>query len=143
MGGNPINRKLGIKKVDLVDQHPDFLSDCENKLVNWQEADKNIRSRIQTYLVLIAKIKFKKFDCFTCIYPTNTSADYTVFVDIDSGKLCFLLSTLRDNYIPAKSGRRIEMLKDDLLLLDAPQHLILNLRQGMLYQPHPDEQFHH
>lgn len=143
MAVTPTNRKLGIKKVDLVDQHPSFLSDCENKLVSWHEAGTNIRNRIQTYLVFIAKIKFKQFDCFTCIYPTKYSADYTVFVDIDCGKSCFLVSTLRDNYIPTKSGRRIEMLKDDLLLLDAPQHLMLNLRQGMPYQPHPDEQFHH
>lgn len=142
MKSPPMNRKHGIKAVNLTEYFPTFLSDCQNHLIDWQEADADIYSRIQTFLILISKIQFKTFKCYCCIYPYKTSAEYTVFVDINSGNHCLLLTTIRDHNFYPNSGRRIHMLEEDLLLLDAPEDILFSLLQEMPCQPHPDGQSH-
>lgn len=138
-----ICKKYGIKSVSLIEYFPSFLTDCQNHLINWQKANEDVYGRIQTFLVLISKLTFKDFKCYCCIYPHSASAEYTVFVDIDSGNCCLLLTTIRDSGFYPNDGRRIHMLEDGLLLLDAPMDDLLSLRQEMPYQPHQDEPFHH
>lgn len=138
-----MNKKYGIKAVNLNEYFPAFLSDCQNHQITWQEANKDIFNRIHTFLVLIAKIKFKNFKCYCCIYPHSISSEYTVFLDIDAGSFCMLLTTIRDRNFYPNDGRRIHMLKDGLLLLDVPQDKLAILRQEMPCPPHPDEPSRH
>lgn len=137
-----MDKKYGIKAIGLNEYFPSFLADCQNHLVNWHEADTDIYSRVQTFLLLIAKIESKTFKCYCCIYPYSTSAEYTIFVDIDTGNLCLLLTTIRDKNFHSKSGHRIHTLETELLLLDALADDLLMIRQEMPYLLHPDEQFH-
>lgn len=137
-----ICRKYGIKSVSLTEYFPSFFADCQNHLIDWQEANEDVYGRIQTFLVLISKLKFRDFKCYCCVYPHISSSEYTVFVDIDSGNRCLLLTTIRDSCSYPKDARRIHMLKDGLLLLEAPMDGLLTLRQEMTCQRHPDGQFH-
>ena len=121
----------------MIDYFPNFIDDCKKERVSWQKANEDISSRIQTFLILIAKIKYEHFRCYCCIYPHDTSSEYIVFVDIDEGSYCLLLTTLRDRNIYPNSARRIPMLEKGLLLLDTPMETLLNLRQEMPDQPHP------
>jgi hypothetical protein len=130
-------KKHGIQSINLVDYFPNFIDDCKKERVSWQKANEDISSRIQTFLILIAKIKYEHFRCYCCIYPHDTSSEYIVFVDIDEGSYCLLLTTLRDRNIYPNSARRIPMLEKGLLLLDTPMETLLNLRQEMPDQPHP------
>ena len=132
-----MDRKYGIKTISLANYFPTFLKDYKNGLVKWEEANEDIYGRISTFLVMIAHIKATSYKCYCCIYPHNTSAEYTVFVDIDSGRLCLLLTTIRDSNFYTKDGRRIQMLKDGFLLLDAPQDALFTLRQGIPGLRHP------
>lgn len=132
-------KKYGIKMVSLNEYFPSFIDDSKNQSICWQEANKDICGRVQTFLIVIAKIKLHSFKCYCCIYPHSSSAEYTVFVDINLGNLCLLLTTIRDPNPYPNSGQRIQMLKDDLLLLDAPQDLLISLRQGMPDLLHPGE----
>lgn len=126
-----MDRKYGIKSIKLGDYYPSLLADCQKHLVQWQPADRDIYSRIQTFLVIIAKIKFKDFNCYCCVYPHDTSSEYTVFVDIDAGNLYLLLTTIRDTGLYPNDSRRIHMLEEGLILLDAPQDVLTILRQEM------------
>ena len=130
-------KKHGIQSINLVDYFPNVIDDCKKTRVSWQKANEDISSRIQTFLILIAKIKYEHFRCYCCIYPHDTSSEYIVFVDIDEGSYCLLLTTLRDRNIYPNSARRIPMLEKGLLLLDTPMETLLNLRQEMPDQPHP------
>ena len=130
-------KKHGIQSINLVDYFPNFIDDCKKERVSWQKANEDISSRIQTFLILIAKIKYEHFRCYCCIYPHDTSSEYIVFVDIDEGSYCLLLTTLRDRNIYPNSARRIPMLEKGPLLLDTPMETLLNLRQEMPDQPHP------
>lgn len=130
-------KKHGIQSINLIDYFPNFIDDCKKERVSWQKANEDISSRIQTFLILIAKIKYEHFRCYCCIYPHDTSSEYIVFVDIDEGSYCLLLTTLRDRNIYPNSARRIPMLEKGLLLLDTPMGTLLNLRQEMPDQPHP------
>lgn len=130
-------KKHGIQSINLIDYFPNFIDDCKKERVSWQKANEDISSRIQTFLILIAKIKYEHFRCYCCIYPHDTSSEYIVFVDIDEGSYCLLLTTLRDRNIYPNSARRIPMLEKGLLLLDTPMETLLNLRQEMPDQPHP------
>ena len=130
-------KKHGIQSINLIDYFPNFIDDCKKERVSWQKANEDISSRIQTFLILIAKIKYEHFRCYCCIYPHDTSSEYIVFVDIDEGSYCLLLTTLRDRNIYPNSARRIPMLETGLLLLDTPMETLLNLRQEMPDQPHP------
>lgn len=130
-------KKHGIQSINLIDYFPNFIDDCKKERVSWQKANEDISSRIQTFLILMAKIKYEHFRCYCCIYPHDTSSEYIVFVDIDEGSYCLLLTTLRDRNIYPNSARRIPMLEKGLLLLDTPMETLLNLRQEMPDQPHP------
>ena len=130
-------KKHGIQSINLIDYFPNFIDDCKKERVSWQKANEDISSRIQTFLILIAKIKYEHFRCYCCIYPHDTSSEYIVFVDIDEGSYCLLLTTLRDRNIYPNSARRIPILEKGLLLLDTPMETLLNLRQEMPDQPHP------
>ena len=130
-------KKHGLQSINLIDYFPNFIDDCKKERVSWQKANEDISSRIQTFLILIAKIKYEHFRCYCCIYPHDTSSEYIVFVDIDEGSYCLLLTTLRDRNIYPNSARRIPMLEKGLLLLDTPMETLLNLRQEMPDQPHP------
>ncbi len=94
-------------------------------------------------MVLIAKISYQYFDCYCCIYPHSFSAEYIVFVDIDNGTLCLLLSTIRDKNFYPNDGRRIHMLKEGLFLLDSSKAFLFTLHEEMLCQPHPDAPSRH
>lgn len=137
-----MNSKYDIKSIGLNEYFPSFLADCQSHLVTWHEADTDIYGRIQTFLLMIAKIEFKTFKCYCCIYPHSTSAHYTVFVDINVGRLCLLLTTIRDRNFYPKSGRKIHMLERELLLLDAPADDLLMIRQEIPYWQHPGEPSH-
>ena len=138
-----MERKYGIKSIPLSEYFPVFLDDCKSHRIMWAKADDDIDGRIQTFLLLIAKIKYRSADCYCCIYPHKSSSEYTVFVCIDSGRLYLILTTIRDNGSYPNSWRRVQMLKDDLLFLDAPQDILFNIHQGILDQQHPDGQFRH
>lgn len=137
-----MDKKYGIKAISLNEYFPSFLADCQNHLVEWYEADKDICGRVQTFLILIAKIKFKTFKCYCCVYPHNTSAEYTVLIDIDAGSLYVLLTTIRDRDFHPRDGRRINTLETELLLLDAPTDDLLRIRQETICSLHPDGPYH-
>lgn len=138
-----IEKKYGIKSIPLNEHFPAFMDDCQNHRIMWAKADDDICGRIQTFLLLIAKIKYKSADCYYCIYPHESTAEYTVFICINPGQLCLILTTIRDKGFYPNDGRRIQMLKDGLLFLDTPQDILFNIHQGILDQQHPNEQSHH
>lgn len=136
-----ICHKYGIKSVKLEEFYPDFISDVSSNKVNWFEKS-NIYSRVKTFLIFIAKLKYKEFHCYCCLYPSQFSSDYIVFVDIDNGSFCLILSTIRDSKQYPDSWRRVKKLSEELLLLDAPESVLNFLRQEILKtadQQHRDE----
>lgn len=137
-----MDSKYGIRSIGLNEYFPSFLADCHSHLVTWHEANADIYGRIQTFLLLIAKIEFKIFKCYCCIYPHSTSTEYTVLVDVDAGGLYLLLTTIRDLDFHPRDGRRIHTLEAELLLLDAPTDDLLMIRQEIPYWQHPGEPSH-
>lgn len=136
-----ICRKYGIKSVKLEEFYSDFVSDVSSNKVEWFEKS-NIHSRVKTFLIFIAKLKYKEFNCYCCLYPSRFSSDYIVFVDIDNGSSCLILSTIRDSKQYPASWNRVKKLSEDLLLLDAPESVLRLLRQEILKtvdQQHRDE----
>jgi len=134
-----MNRKYGIKKFDLIEKYPEFIKDNADHIVLWVDAMPHIAGRIQSFLVSIAKKNYKSFSCYCCSYPSKYSSDYLVLVDIDSGKEFMIISTIKETgQYPSSTGKRIERLKEDLHLFDAPQKLLFNLRQEIADQLHPN-----
>jgi|GEM_PF-3424529 len=136
-----MDRKYGIKKLELTEKYPDFIADNAAHTVRWF-IKRDIRSIIQTFLIQIAKIKYKEFDCYCCSYPTKYASDYFVFVDIDNAKEFLLLSSI-DTEQYTNSGKRIDKLKEELYIFDVAQEQLLNLHQEIADQLYPDEQSHH
>lgn len=121
----------GIKSVYLHDYYPNFIADCQKHLILWQKTDDDIYGRIQTFLILIAKIEYHHFNCYCCIYPHSTSSEYTVFVDIDARKSYILLTTIRDSNFHPHDGRRIHTLKNELLFLNTSEQDLIIVHQEM------------
>lgn len=131
--------KYGIKSVLLNEYFPSFLADCHDSKIQWTQANSDIYGRIRTFLLWIAQIQYKKYLCYCCIYPCPSSAEYTVFIDIDNGRHCILLTTIRDSNLYPQSWTRVNMLRNDLFLLDTSQKELLTLRQEILYSLHLNE----
>ena len=125
-----MNYTYGIKSVELSDRYEIFIIDCINGTVEWFISDR-ITRRIQTFLCLISHIEFKKFDCYCCLYPNATAAEYIVFIDIDNMKQALMLTTIRDEHQYPVSYVRVNRLKDELLLLSVSNDILIQLRQHL------------
>ena len=132
-----MNYKYGIKCLNLKEYNSDFIDKLKNGTILWKYIPRN-KKRIITFLTMIAKIKFNHVNCYSCL-PHEFSSEYYVFVDIDNGNLCLLLSTIRNSHQYPDSNIRIKKLQDELLLLDVDTDILLNHRKEMLCQQHPNE----
>mgnify|MGYP001076753232 CR=1 FL=1 len=55
-------KKHGIQSINLIDYFPNFIDDCKKERVSWQKANEDISSRIQTFLILIAKLNHHRLE---------------------------------------------------------------------------------
>lgn len=135
-----MDRKYGIKNLDLTEKYPDFITDNAAHTVRWLDAMPHITGRIQSFLILIARKRYKGFSCFCCSYPSKYASDYLVLVDIDNGEEFMIISTIKETgQYPSSTGKRIEGLTEELHLFDAPREQLINLRQEIADQLHPGE----
>lgn len=123
--------------MNLEEYDSNFIEKLKKGNIHWEYIPRHKR-RIATFLTMIAKIKFNHVICYSCL-PHDFSSEYYVFVDIDNGNLCLLLSTIRDSHQYPDSNIRIKKLQDELILLDVDADILLNHRKEMLCQQHPDE----
>lgn len=131
------DKKYNIRCVKLEDYNPDFAKKLKQGDVHWEYIPRNQR-RVLTFLIFIAKIKFNHIVCYSCL-PREYSSEYFVFVDIDDGNLCLLLSTIRDSRQYTNSGIRVEKLQKELILLDVEQDVLLSHRKEIVCLPRQDE----
>lgn len=134
-GGITIITKYGLDCVSLESYKPNFLNAVSNYSIFWRKVD-YIYPRIKSFLLWIADISFKEFECYCCTYPHSTTTDFIVFVDVDNGRKMLLLSTTCDDNLHYNSWKFVAVLKDELLLLDTSRENMSLIRQEMLCQLH-------
>lgn len=132
----PKPRKYGIPCVSLSEYDPIFISNALSGNISWQDIPRNFR-RICTFLSFIAKLRYKELKCYSFL-PGKFASEYYVFIDIDNGKTLMLVSTIRDScQYPANSWKRVQKLRDELLLLDSDYETLLSLK-NIVGQQHQD-----
>lgn len=132
----PKPRKYGIPYVSLSEYDPIFISNVLSGNMSWQDIPRNSR-RICTFLSFIAKLRYKELKCYSFL-PGEFASEYYVFIDIDNGRTLMLVSTIRDSrQYPADSWKRVQKLRDELLLLDSDYETLLSLK-NIVDQQHQD-----